>query len=140
MKKPGLRDEVCPSRVGIKVASGIPRFFRRSPAYETIQTFLGRVSSILRVRVDVRPDGLGVAYGKHRRLGERPERSRDFVGQTHARQHRDKRQGGSRKRQQWRLSVPATDSGRVFAKRGSRRLQEARYGRHRRGSRPDHAR
>src|SRR5437899_10265497 len=60
--------------------------------------------------------------------------------ETHARQHRDKRQGGSRKRQQWRLSVPATDSGRVFAKRGSRRLQEARYGRHRRGSRPDHAR
>src|SRR2546429_2602977 len=56
MKKPGLRDEVCPSRVGIKVASGIPRFFRRSPAYETIQTFLGRVSSILRVRVDVRPE------------------------------------------------------------------------------------
>src|SRR5437870_9250979 len=44
----------------------------------------------------------------------------------------------SRKRQQWRFSVPATDSGRVFAKRGSRRLQEARYGRHRRGSRPDH--
>src|SRR5207244_10951109 len=78
MKKPGLRDEVCPSRVGIKVASGIPRFFRRSPAYETIQTFLGRVSSILRVRVDVRPDGLGVAYGKHRRLGERPERSREI--------------------------------------------------------------
>src|SRR2546429_9917758 len=82
MKKPGLRAEVCPSRVGIQVASGIPRFFRRSPAYEPIQTFLGLVSSILRVRVHVRPAGLGVAYGNPPLPGQKPERTRYLLRDT----------------------------------------------------------